>query len=246
MAITEKTRKILWARSGNRCALCRRLLVMPETTMDDAAVISDECHIVSAKQNGPRGSKKLPQDEYDKPANLLLLCKVHHKQVDDQENTFTIEHLTTTKAKHEKWVCDSLAPKTEKQQCPVEFLTRITTGKELMSMNSGCCAYLFDHDEPENQTEMVAISAFQQNAQDYCEIWDEIEAGGRVEAQFEITKQITELEKLGFWIFSMRQDRKINVMGQSETWPVFVMTVVRETNPGVTPVGELASIQKQA
>ncbi len=93
MAITVKTRKILWARSGNRCALCRHELVMSETAADDDAVIGDECHIVSAKPNGPRSSKKLSADEYDKPANLLLLCKVHHKQVDDQENTFTIERL---------------------------------------------------------------------------------------------------------------------------------------------------------
>lgn len=246
MAITGKTRKILWARSGNRCALCRRELVMPETATNDAAVIGDECHIASAKPNGPRSSKKLPQDEYDKPANLLLLCRVHHKQVDDQDNAFTVERLTSIKAQHEQWVRDSLAPQTEKQHWPVEFLTRITTGKELMSMNSGCCAYLFDHDEPENETEMEAISAFHQNAQEWGEIWDDIEAGGRVEAQFGLTKQITELEEIGFWVFGMRQVRKVNVMRQSPTWPVFVMTVVRKTNPGITPLGDLASIVKEA
>lgn len=246
MAITEKTRKILWARSGNRCALCRRELVMPETRVDDAAVIGDECHIVSAKPNGPRNNKKLPKDEYDKPSNLLLLCKIHHKQVDDQENTFTIERLTMLKTQHESWVRDSLEPKSEKHRQSVELLTRITTGKDLTSISSGCLAYLFDNDEPKNETEMKAISDFHQNAQDWTDIWDEIEAGSRVEAQFGLSSQIKELEQLGFWVFGLRQVRKVKIMEKSHTWPVFIMTVVRNTNPGITPVGDLASILKKA
>jgi hypothetical protein len=90
------------------------------------------------------------------------------------------------------------------------------------------------------------MGAFHQNAQDWGEIWNEIEAGGRVEAQFGLTKQIAELDKLGFWVFGMRQIREVNVMGQSPTWPVFVMTVVRKTNPGITPLGDLASILQEA
>lgn len=245
MTITDKTRKILWARSGNRCAFCRLELVMSETATDDAAVIGDECHIVSAKPNGPRSSKKLSAAECDKPANLLLLCKVHHKQVDDQENTFTIECLTALKIQHEEWVNNSLSHKSAQQQLTIQFLTRIKTGKELMAINSNCCAYLFDQDEPETEIEMAAISTFHQNAQDYGEIWVDIGAGARVEAQFEITKKIRELDQLGFWVFGMCQDRKVNVMGQSLECPVFVMTIVRKTNPGITPVGNLASIVQE-
>src|SRR5277367_1301593 len=40
MAISDKTRKILWARSGDRCAECRRQLVEEATRADAESVIS--------------------------------------------------------------------------------------------------------------------------------------------------------------------------------------------------------------
>ena len=242
MGLTDKIRKILWARSGNRCAVCRRELVIPETTTDDAAVVGDECHIVSKKPNGPRSQKKLASDEYDKLANLLLLCKVHHKLVDDQESKYTIDYLQKIKIEHEKWVSDSLSPDSQQEHGPIVILTRITTGKQLMAMNAGCLAYLFDYDEPETDSEMEVISSFHQEAQDWGEILDDIEVGGRVEAQFSLSKGIAILDKLGFWVFGSRKVRKVEVMGQSPTWPVFILTIVRQTNSGITPLGDLASI----
>lgn len=44
-----------------------------------------------------------------KYANLILLCNVHHKQVDDQVNHFTVERLTSMKMEHELWVRTSLS-----------------------------------------------------------------------------------------------------------------------------------------
>jgi hypothetical protein len=59
MAISGKTRKILWGRSGNRCAICRRELVMDATDLDDESVTGDECHIVARKPIGTRGDSPL-------------------------------------------------------------------------------------------------------------------------------------------------------------------------------------------
>ena len=47
MALSGKTRKVLWGRSGNRRAICRREIVLDATPSDDASVVGDECHIVS-------------------------------------------------------------------------------------------------------------------------------------------------------------------------------------------------------
>ncbi|MEW6276085.1 MAG: HNH endonuclease signature motif containing protein [Bacillota bacterium] len=101
MAISERTRKILWARSGNRCAICRCELVREEFATDPAAVVGDECHIISKKPGGPRYDPgvKMELDSYD---NLILLCKTHHKLVDDQPSRFTVEYLRMVKANHEK------------------------------------------------------------------------------------------------------------------------------------------------
>jgi hypothetical protein len=49
MGISDRTRKILWGRSGNRCALCRRELVEEGTAVDAESVVGDECHIIGEK-----------------------------------------------------------------------------------------------------------------------------------------------------------------------------------------------------
>jgi hypothetical protein len=72
------------------------------TASDDASVVGDECHIVSPKEQGPRFEGPFPKDQVDEPANLILLCRVHHKMVDDQCETYTVEVLRLLKANHEK------------------------------------------------------------------------------------------------------------------------------------------------
>jgi hypothetical protein len=37
-----------------------------------------------------------------------LLCRIHHKLIDDQPNTYTIDDLKEIKFQHERWVRDSL------------------------------------------------------------------------------------------------------------------------------------------
>lgn len=101
MAITDKTRKILWGRSGNRCAMCRHELVIQATEADDDSVVGDECHIVSGQTMGPRHSPEFPVEDLDGLANLILLCRVHHKMVDDQYETYTPDLLRKLKHNHE-------------------------------------------------------------------------------------------------------------------------------------------------
>ena len=48
MAITSKTRKELWAKSGNRCAICKKELVHQISQEDGSFIIGDECHIISS------------------------------------------------------------------------------------------------------------------------------------------------------------------------------------------------------
>src|SRR3981189_553583 len=110
MAISDKTRKILWARSGNRCAKCRRQLVEGATRSDTESVVGDECHIVSGQSQGPRSDSSFPAARLDEPDNLILLCRVHHKIVDDQTQTYTVEALRMLKVTQETWVASTLNP----------------------------------------------------------------------------------------------------------------------------------------
>ncbi len=108
MSITDKTRKLLWGRSGSRCAFCRTQLIMDSTPHDDESVVGEECHIVSRRPSGPRHLPAFPPDEIDSYDNLLLLCRTHHKMVDDQLSTFTPEALHQLKGNHEAWVAETL------------------------------------------------------------------------------------------------------------------------------------------
>ena len=58
---------------------------MAGNPVDDDSIIGDECHIVSAATNGPRYDPDFPDDQLDDYSNLLLLCKVHHKLIDDHK-----------------------------------------------------------------------------------------------------------------------------------------------------------------
>jgi HNH endonuclease len=94
MAISERTRKMLWGKAGGRCSICRVQLIADATTTDEPpSVLGEEAHIIPRADGGP--------DTY---ANLILLCSMHHKQVDDQREHYTIERLKKLKQKHESWI----------------------------------------------------------------------------------------------------------------------------------------------
>lgn len=117
MTISVKTEKMLWGRSANRCAICRCELIFDASETDDESVIGDACHMIGEKPTGPRGVSPLTLEKRNKYANLILLCKVHHKLIDDQPNTYTVEKLKDLKVNHEKWVRESLQEfDTAKQQ----------------------------------------------------------------------------------------------------------------------------------
>lgn len=100
---------MLWGRAANRCAICQTELAFDKTEVDDESLIGDECHIIARQEGGPRGDEQLNTNQRDTYGNLVLLCKNHHKQVDDQRNFYTVGKLQEIKAKHETWVRENLS-----------------------------------------------------------------------------------------------------------------------------------------
>ncbi len=72
--------------------------------------------MVATSPDGPRGESPLTQEQRDKFANLLLLCNVHHKQIDDQPNAFPVSKLIELKTNHEQWVRTQLNFDAQKQR----------------------------------------------------------------------------------------------------------------------------------
>lgn len=256
MPISDKTRKILWGRSGNRCATCRHELVVDATGADDESVVGDECHIVSGKTQGPRHDPAFPVDRLDEPENLILLCRVHHKMVDDQYETYTVELLRKLKANHEKWVSSNLAE--QKQPPPVRIrrikenipthVVRLTSGRDLMTIVSDASAFSFEQDEPQSEAEVELLSSFLQEAQDWGDLSSDLEAGDRVKAAYRMSTLLRELEEAGFWVFGGRETRRLEGgVGPPSAFPVAILRVARSTSPEIIKVdlrGE-ASPQEQ-
>ncbi len=245
MAISDKARKILWGRSGNRCAMCRRELVVAATSADDDSVVGDECHIVSAAGQGPRHDPAFPENCLDEPANLILLCRVHHKMVDDQHETYTAEVLRTMKANHERWVASTLtegkviAPvrvRRLKENIPSHFV-RLTSGRDLFAVVDGASGYAFQHDEPASEAEAQLLASFLQEMQDYGELSSDLEAGDRVQAAFRLSALLENIEQAGFWVFGGGEVRRLEGGGTAPSpFPVAILQVLRKDNPEILRV----------
>ncbi|HTF20978.1 MAG TPA: hypothetical protein VK658_23045 [Chryseolinea sp.] len=138
MAISDKTRKILWGLSGNRCGFCQQRLVIDQTDTDPESVVGDEAHLVSKSPDGPRGHVQLACD-HDAYENLILLCKTHHKMVDDQPETYTFEFLIFLKCLHEVWVDQQLS--TSQPKTTGNYLARIRYGKDLTFLFQGSLSF---------------------------------------------------------------------------------------------------------
>ncbi len=245
MAVKSRTRKILWGRSGNRCAICRRELVMQETTGDSEAIVGDECHIVSKQDDGPRSYKtNLINDDLDGYDNLILLCKIHHKLVDDQPDHFSKEKLKHIKFKHEHWVRESLGGNQREPNVGTKFqgitlLPRIHSGKDLVNIVKGAHFFRFDNDEPETFEEMEMVRSFLQELQDYGDILQDLDVGESVRAGFQLTQELEGLRQAGFLIFGERKIERLKVGGIVDNWIVAIVCILRETNPAIVNLSDL-------
>jgi len=103
MNISDRDRKFLWSRAGNRCSYnyrgkkCNAKLLTHVNGRLTA--LGDECYIVGETDKDPRYVDAFPQriTYY----NLILLCKEHHKLIDGDANVYTIKMLHDMKDAHE-------------------------------------------------------------------------------------------------------------------------------------------------
>ncbi len=237
MPITTRDRKLLWARAGGTCALCKSRLTADATSGDKDVVLGEEAHIVSEEPNGPR-YRPMPRKDVDSYANLLLLCPSDHKIVDEQVTSYTEQRLQTLKREHEQWIKDRVSatmpaikirdPEAGK---PV-ILQRINTGKALMNIVAHTLAAHHDNPEPRSAEEAKLIGGFFQEVSDYIDIWDNIEPSGRIQAEFSMSKEITRLREAGLEVYAgVKQHVIEGGVLAPEPWPAAYI-VIRRSDGG--------------
>lgn len=109
MTIKHKDIKILWGRSGNRCAICLTELTQDAAEASAVYTLGEQAHIVGEKNDAPRGQSLLEPNERDSYHNLIPLCPNHHTEIDRNEADWPIERLHQIKSEHELWVTETLS-----------------------------------------------------------------------------------------------------------------------------------------
>src|SRR5258706_10259008 len=134
MGLSHRDRKMLWARSGNRCAFpnCAQLLVETTEAVTGVVVVGEEAHIVAREYGGPRG-RESPQHPVDSYLNHILLCPTHHRIVDAQPETFTVAALQRMRRDHEDRVRSQLHGKGAPVELPVMDFQGLGMGRPILA-----------------------------------------------------------------------------------------------------------------
>ncbi len=224
MTITDKTRKNLWAKSGNRCSICKTELFSNKDKTGDFN-IGEECHINSSKPKGPRHKENI--DDYDLYDNLILLCRNHHKEIDELTDTYTEELLRYIKLNHENWVKSTLnkAINSEKSEKP-RFIARITSGKELLNIISDSYGYKTDYDEVQDEKEAQYIGGVIQSLIDYGDISGMVEPYDKVQMSLQLNELLADLEQNGYFLFGEKNIERMKFKnGDTDNWSIATLII---------------------
>lgn len=162
--IPAKIRKELWGKAAGRCSICNRRLTLND---DCHTNISNECHIVSEKKNGPRHIEGL--SDYNNYDNLILLCRNHHAEIDTNVNKYTIEELKKIKRQHEKYVDEQL----KSDNIVLMVMSKINNGREFGDLLWGC-HYFNIFDDGSTESLIRVKDELYENIQNLLNIQDEL------------------------------------------------------------------------
>ncbi len=104
--LSEKTRLLLWTVARGLCSFdgCKKDLLVEDA--GNRSLIGQIAHIEARSKKGPRASSKSAKDEANTLDNLILLCPIHHKLIDDHPVEYPAERIRQMKLAHERWVSD--------------------------------------------------------------------------------------------------------------------------------------------
>lgn len=244
MAITDRTRRLLWGRSAARCSLCRRHLVEDETGASEASIVGEEAHIIARSPGGPRYFP-LTADQVDHISNLVLLCRIHHKQVDDQVRDFPVEALRFIKAQHES----EMRTRTEDETADdagtepglaAAILPVVLSGGELWDIVTDAMAYrvagLEDGQAPDQVVD--AVDSFLQSVVDWGEISRDVKLqglGSVRDAKRSLHAGLTEILKLDLRVFGIARSEPSGYPNVGE-WLVATVAVTLASNNSILAV----------
>lgn len=103
--IPNKTQIQLWALAGGRCEFngCNKLLIGDLIAGKEDGKFGFIAHIVADSEGGPRGDKVRSAALARELSNLMLMCPIHHKEIDvDHPDDYPEDVLIAMKRQHEE------------------------------------------------------------------------------------------------------------------------------------------------
>lgn len=236
MSISDRDRKILWARAGNLCSICRSELVQRSRDPTASVLIGEECHIVSPRPGGPRS--RPTADNLDAFQNLILLCPSDHSRVDQSVDEYPEEELRRIKSNHENWVAAALGRHPGRPvilgRAQPQVLVELDDGDALLSVVANAHGSSYSHEELGSESEVDTVADFLQATHDWAEIWDDLEPGARVRATYELSGLLTDLRRDGWRVFGTRSRGTIgDGSGETSPWYTAYLRVDRSNSSAI-------------
>jgi len=100
--IPMPVRCMLWGRAAGRCEFmgCNRPVSWHPKTKETVN-LADVSHIIGFSEDGPRGEDELSEELAKDIDNLMLVCRICHKNIDANRDNYTVDRLRQMKQAHE-------------------------------------------------------------------------------------------------------------------------------------------------
>ena len=123
---------------------------------DDPTLVGENCHIVAEKDDGPRGQSDMHLADRNRYGNLVLLCSIHHKIIDDNDTIWTVPALHKLKQEHESWVEQSLGLDMTKIKADGIYADYIDEWSRLIHLDewTGWSSFILGGGQPRIRTEI--------------------------------------------------------------------------------------------
>ena len=125
--ISDQKKLILMGICGGKCEFrgCNNSVVEDMLT-GDKSNFSNYAHIIASSENGPRGDKNLSKMLSDDENNIMVLCRNHHKDIDDFPEKYPADLLKEMKKEHEDYIQDLMNIKKENTATGIKYSFNIS------------------------------------------------------------------------------------------------------------------------
>ena len=125
--ISNPKKLILMGLCGGKCEFrgCEKSIVQDMLT-EEKSNLSNYAHIIASSSNGPRGDEFLSEKLSDDENNVMVLCRDHHKLIDDYPEKYTVDILKEMKKEHENYIKDLMKIRKESTVIGIKYTFNIS------------------------------------------------------------------------------------------------------------------------